>query len=287
MKKIFKSRRIKKFKLNFLVKLLLISFFLSFFLSKFNIFYNEKFINKLKKISLNEIEISDIKLNGEYLINIGLSSFDNIEFTKEVFKQKEISKSKISPRIYIYNTHQTEEYATLTNYNLTPTVLTASYILKDKLKNYGIESIVESSDLKKEMNRLGYSYNQAYSISRNWLDKLENENMDLYIDLHRDSLNYEFSNVIIDGKDYAKIMFVIGTNHDYSANLKVVNNLLENIESINKSISRGIFTRNYIYNQDYSSNCVLIELGGPESTYESISNTLDVLALAIKNYLGE
>ena len=111
MKKIFKSRRIKKFKLNFLVKLLLISFFLSFFLSKFNIFYNEKFINKLKKISLNEIEISDIKLNGEYLINIGLSSFDNIEFTKEVFKQKEISKSKISPRIYIYNTHQTEEYA--------------------------------------------------------------------------------------------------------------------------------------------------------------------------------
>ena len=287
MKKIFKSRRIKKFKLNFLVKLLLISFFLSFFLSKFNIFYNEKFINKLKKISLNEIEISDIKLNGEYLINIGLSSFDNIEFTKEVFKQKEISKSKISPRIYIYNTHQTEEYATLTNYNLTPTVLTASYILKDKLKNYGIESIVESSDLKKEMNRLGYSYNQAYSISRNWLDKLENENMDLYIDLHRDSLNYEFSNAIIDGKDYAKIMFVIGTNHDYSANLKVVNNLLENIESINKSISRGIFTRNYIYNQDYSSNCVLIELGGPESTYESISNTLDVLALAIKNYLGE
>ena len=287
MKKIFKSRRIKKFKLNFLVKLLLISFFLSFFLSKFNIFYNEKFINKLKKISLNEIEISDIKLNGEYLINIGLSSFDDIEFTKEVFKQKEISKSKISPRIYIYNTHQTEEYATLTNYNLTPTVLTASYILKDKLKNYGIESIVESSDLKKEMNRLGYSYNQAYSISRNWLDKLENENMDLYIDLHRDSLNYEFSNAIIDGKDYAKIMFVIGTNHDYSANLKVVNNLLENIESINKSISRGIFTRNYIYNQDYSSNCVLIELGGPESTYESISNTLDVLALAIKNYLGE
>ena len=137
------------------------------------------------------------------------------------------------------------------------------------------------------MNNLGYSYNQAYSVSRTWLEKLNNKNLDLYIDLHRDSLSYELSNVVLDDKDYAKIMFVVGTNHDYSNNIKVVNGLIENIESINKSISRGIFTRNYIYNQDYSGNAVLIELGGPESTYESISNSLDVLALAIKNYLGE
>lgn len=287
MKKIFKSRRVKKFKLSFLAKLLLVSFFLSLILSKFNIFYSNEFINKLKKVSLNEIEISDIKLNGEYLINVGLSSFNDIEFTKEVFEQKEFQNTVSNPRIYIYNTHQTEEYATLSNYNLTPTVLTASYILKDKLNDYGIGSIVESSDLKTDMNKLGYSYNQAYSVSRNWLEKLDNESMDLYIDLHRDSLNYELSNIDVDGKDYAKIMFVVGTNHDYSNNIKVVNSLIENIESINKSISRGIFTRNYIYNQDYSSNCVLIELGGPESTYESISNSLDVLALAIKNYLGE
>lgn len=287
MKKIFKSRRIKKFKLNFLVKLLLVSFFLSLILSKFNIFYSDSFINKLKKISLNEFEIDNIKLNGEYLINVGLSSFDDIEFTKEVFNEKEYKNKESNPRIYIYNTHQTEEYATLSNYNLTPTVLTASYILKDKLKDYGIDSIVEDSDLKTDMNNLGYSYNQAYSVSRTWLEKLNNKNLDLYIDLHRDSLSYELSNVVLDDKDYAKIMFVVGTNHDYSNNIKVVNGLIENIESINKSISRGIFTRNYIYSQDYSGNCVLIELGGPESTYESISNSLDVLALAIKNYLGE
>jgi len=136
------------------------------------------------------------------------------------------------------------------------------------------------------MKNNGYNYNQAYTLSRSWLEKLNNHNLDLYIDLHRDSLNYDLSNIIVDGKDYAKIMFVVGTNHDYEKNMNVVNSLISNIESINKSISRGVFTRNSIYNQDYNNNCVLIELGGPESTYESISNSLDVLSLAIKNYLG-
>ena len=287
MKKIFKSRKIKKFTINFLVKLLLISFFFAFILSKFDVFYKDNFIYKLKNISLSEIEFDNIKLNGEYLINVGLSSFDDIKFTKEVFKQIDIEKDNINPRIYIYNTHQTEEYRVIENYNLTPTVLTASYILKDKLNDYGIDSIVETSDLKDDMNRMGYNYNQAYRVSRSWLEKINKESMDLYIDLHRDSLDYELSNVSVDGKDYAKIMFVVGTDYDYEANMKVVNKLLSNIESINKEISRGIFTRKSIYNQDYSSNCVLIEVGGPESTYESVSNTLDVLALAIKNYLGE
>ena len=286
MKKIFKSRSIKKFHLKKGIVLLLISFLCAYLLSKFNIFSNEKVIELLKKTSISKISVNDIKFNGEYLINVGLSTFDDITFTKEVFKEikKEVSTK---PRIYIYNTHQTEEYATLSNYNLTPTVLTAAYILKDKLNDYGIDSIVETSDLVTEMNNMGYNYNQAYRVSRSWLEKLNDESMDLYIDLHRDSLNYELSNIMVDGKDYAKIMFVVGTDYDYESNMMVVNKLIEKIESINKDISRGIFTRKSIYNQDYSSNCVLIELGGPESTYESLSNSLDVLSLAIKNYLGE
>jgi len=284
--KIFKSKKKKTIRLKKGIKILLISFFSAYILSKFNIFYDEKILEVLKNTSINEFVIRNLRLKGEHLINVSLSTFDDIQFTKEVFKQKNIQKIELKPRIYIYNTHQTEEYRTLENYNLTPTVLTAALILKDKLNDYGIESIVETSDFEKEMKNNGYNYNQAYTLSRSWLEKLNNHNLDLYIDLHRDSLNYDLSNIIVDGKDYAKIMFVVGTNHDYEKNMNVVNSLISNIESINKSISRGVFTRNSIYNQDYNNNCVLIELGGPESTYESISNSLDVLSLAIKNYLG-
>ena len=83
-------------------------------------------------------------------------------------------------------------------------------------------------------------------------------------------------------------MFVMGNNYDYYDNLAVAEKLVSEVEKINKTISRGIFTRkNSVYNQDFNKNCVLIEVGGPDSTYESVSNTLSVLALAIKNYLGE
>jgi len=287
MKKIFKSKKTKKINIKKIVLMLTISFFSSFLLSKLKIFKSDEFINLLKDTSINKIYNKEIKLNGKYLINVALTNFDDIKFTKEVFKQSNKVTTDVTPRIYIYNTHQTEEYAPIKNYNLTPTVHTAAYILKDFLNDYGIGAIVEDSDLKAELDKYGYNYNGAYKVSRGWLEKLNNSNMDLYIDLHRDSLNYNLSNVTIDGKDYAKIMFVLATNYDYKVNEQVVNKLLNEIESINKKISRGIFISEYTYNQDFNNNCVLIELGGPESTYESIVNTLEVLSLAIKNYLGE
>ncbi|MBQ3021150.1 MAG: stage II sporulation protein P [Bacilli bacterium] len=288
MRKIFKSRTNNKSFIKKFIMLLLISFFSAYFLNKINLFHNERFTNLLKKISMNELINSELEFKGQYLFNIALSTFDNIKFTKEVFQNVEVEKNEDNDAvIYIYNTHQTEEYETIANYNLTPTVLTASYILKDLLKDYGINSIVEDRDLKSDMNRLGYTYKDAYKVSRNWLNELGNKDMKLYIDLHRDSINYKLSNITIDGKDYAKIMFVVGTNYNYQENMNVATSLVNEIESINNKISRGIFTRTSVYNQDFNENCVLIEVGGPNSTYESVSNSLSVLALAIKNYLGE
>lgn len=288
MTKIFKSRKVKKIKFNKITRLLFISFFTAYFLSKLNIFKNEKIINYIKKTAVNEITTPSINFKGEYLLNIGLNSFRKITFDRIVFEQIDKNKEINNPIIYIYNSHQTEEYATLENYNLTPTVLTASYILKDKLNDYGIESIIETSDFKNDLDKYGYTYEDAYTISRMWLENLNNKDMKLYIDLHRDSVTYKYSNIEVNGKDYAKLMLVVGKNYDYEENMKVAEELVKNIEKINKNISRGIFTREKgKYNQDFSKNCILIEVGGPESTYESIANSLDVLSLAIKNYLGE
>jgi len=287
MKKIFKSKKNNKKNIKKMLLLLLISFFSAYFLSKVEILKSEEFINLLKNTSMNKLNNINLNLKGEYLLNVGLSTFDKITFTREVFKQKEKDNKNINTRIYIYNTHQTEEYKTIENYNLTPTVHTAAYILKDMLSDYNIGAIVEDNDLKTDMNKLGYTYNNAYKVSRKWLEDLNKKDLDLYIDLHRDSIKYNLSNVIVDGKDYAKIMFVVGTNYNYEENMNVANTIIKEIEKINPSISRGIFTRHSVYNQDYNKNCVLIEVGGPESTYISVSNSLSILARAIKNYLGE
>ena len=288
MKKIFKSKKYKRISYRKIIFILLISFSFAFLLSKLSIFKNNNFINLLKKTSVNELDFKNINIKGEYLINVGLTNFDKIKFDKVMFKEVDKDEEELKPRIYVYNTHQTEEYRTIENYNLTPTVHTASYILKDLLKQYNIGVIVENSDLKTDMNKLGVNYNNAYQVSKYWLNNLGMNDLELYIDLHRDSVNYNLSNVTVDGVDYAKIMFVMGNNYDYYDNLAVAEKLVSEVEKINKTISRGIFTRkNSVYNQDFNKNCVLIEVGGPDSTYESVSNTLSVLALAIKNYLGE
>ena len=288
MKKIFKSKKYKRISYRKIIFILLISFSFAFILSKLSIFKNNNFINLLKKTSVNELDFKNINIKGEYLINVGLTNFDKIKFDKVMFKEVDKDEEELKPRIYVYNTHQTEEYRTIENYNLTPTVHTASYILKDLLKQYNIGVIVENSDLKTDMNKLGVNYNNAYQVSKYWLNNLGMNDLELYIDLHRDSVNYNLSNVTVDGVDYAKIMFVMGNNYDYYDNLAVAEKLVSEVEKINKTISRGIFTRkNSVYNQDFNKHCVLIEVGGPDSTYESVSNTLSVLALAIKNYLGE
>ena len=288
MKKIFKSKKYKHISYRKIIFILLISFSFAFILSKLSIFKNNNFINLLKKTSVNELYFKNINIKGEYLINVGLTNFDKIKFDKVMFKEVDKDEEELKPRIYVYNTHQTEEYRTIENYNLTPTVHTASYILKDLLKQYNIGVIVENSDLKTDMNKLGVNYNNAYQVSKYWLNNLGMNDLELYIDLHRDSVSYNLSNVTVDGVDYAKIMFVMGNNYDYYDNLAVAEKLVSEVEKINKTISRGIFTRkNSVYNQDFNKNCVLIEVGGPDSTYESVSNTLSVLALAIKNYLGE
>ncbi len=288
MKKIFKSKKYKRISYRKIIFILLISFSFAFMLSKLSIFKNNRFINLLKKTSVNELDFKNISIKGEYLINVGLTNFDKIKFDKVMFKEVDKDEEELKPRIYVYNTHQTEEYRTIENYNLTPTVHTASYILKDLLKQYNIGVIVENSDLKTDMKKLGVNYNNAYQVSKYWLNNLGMNDLELYIDLHRDSVNYNLSNVTVDGVDYAKIMFVMGNNYDYYDNLAVAEKLVSEVEKINKTISRGIFTRkNSVYNQDFNKNCVLIEVGGPDSTYESVSNTLSVLALAIKNYLGE
>lgn len=286
MMKIFKSKKNRLLNIKKILVLLLISFLISFFISKIPIFKNNKVINILKKTSLNEIPNVSFGIDAKYLLNIGFNTFDDIKFSKEVFKQtkKDIKTNNI---IYVYNTHQTEEYKTIENYNLTPTVLTASLILKDMLKDYGVEVIVEERDLLTDLKNMNLTYNKAYYVSEKWLNDLNNKDLKLYIDLHRDSVEYKYSNVSIDGKDYAKILFVIGTKGEYQGNMSVAESIDNEIKKINPSISRGIFTRYSTFNQDFSPNNIIIEVGGVDSSYESVSNSLSVLALAIKNYLGD
>lgn len=194
------------------------------------------------------------------------------------------------PLIYIYNTHQTEEYApgSLKNYNITPTVYMAANILKGNLRENGINAIVEDSSLQKGLSERGLNYNGAYTLSYEWLTSAKERypSVKYFIDLHRDSVS---SSTTINNYSYAKMMFVIGMNHDnYKKNEELMLKLNEFLNRGYKGLMREPFYgKNSRYNQHFNENVMLIEIGGPESTISEVSLSVKAFAESLSNLLGE
>lgn len=207
----------------------------------------------------------------------------------------EVVRPSNKPLIYIYNTHQTEKYISNNDININYSVLDASYLLQEKLKSYNISSIVESGSIKDILDTNNWNYASSYKVSRMYLENARKNNSSLkyFVDLHRDSVSKSISTVSINGKSYARTMFVLGLENDnYKENQKFLQ-ILENWLNKNyPGLSRGIFERegpgvNGVYNQDFSSNCILIELGGEYNTVEEVANTIDVIAKMLYEYIGE
>ncbi len=194
------------------------------------------------------------------------------------------------PLIYIYNTHQTEEYASgsLKNYNITPTVYMAANILKENLRENGINAIVEDSSLQKGLSERGLNYNSAYTLSYEWLTSAKERypSVKYFIDLHRDSVS---TSTTINNYSYAKMMFVIGMNHDnYKKNEELMLKLNEFLNRGYKGLMREPFYgKNSRYNQHFNENVMLIEIGGPESTISEVSLSVKAFAESLSNLLGE
>lgn len=215
---------------------------------------------------------------------------DNID--KDI--KNNLDDDTLKPIVYIYNTHQTEEYRkiNINDYNVTPNVMHASYILKNKLSDLGINTLVESNNIKEILDINGWSYRNSYKASKMLAqDALEkNPSIKYVIDLHRDSVDEKIAKVTIDGKDYAKIMIVLGKGHEgYDNNLNMASRINNYLKEFNENITRGIDIKQNsgIYNQDLSPNAVLIEVGGPYNDINSVKNSLEVLASVYKRVIDE
>ncbi len=262
--------------------------------------YLTKDTNLIKKILFDKVSLLNSEKNNETLKEINriviskqnenLFNLLSIESNK---KTTLVDLEQDSPLVYIYNTHDKEDYVNPDSsiYNINCNVKTASYILQDKLKEYNINSIVEERSPTNEVSKNKLDYKYTYSYSRTYLEEaIKNyPSVKIFIDLHRDGVKKEVSTAVINGTSYAKLMFFLGLGHENSKdNQKLVNDLENIIKKDYKEILRNTFIRkNDSYNQDLSPNSFLIEVGGNYNTIEEVYNSLDVLAYAIKTYLEE
>lgn len=219
----------------------------------------------------------------------------DIENISLVNNEEEVKSNE--PLIYIYNTHDEEAYynSYLNPYNIVPDVKLASYYFQERLKDLGIESVVEKRKIKDVLEENGWNYRYSYNASRVYLEEVSKNNPSIkyFIDLHRDSVGKDKTTTTINGKSYARVMFLVGLEHEnYQKNLDLATRLNELISQFDSTLSRGIYQKegpgvNGIYNQDFSSKAILIEVGGQYNTIEEVANTIEVIARVLKDYLGE
>lgn len=297
MKKVFLSKQSKKInKLHQLLPLLFLCGLIATF----------KVLNKTQVITIKDKELvtyllqettkSKSKnqlytLTKNFLVNIYnnpttylLTTKSNLikENKQTVPVVNEVTK-KDDYLIYIYNSHQTEEYAasSFLEYSVNPTVMMADYIIEDAFNKNEYKTLVEEESIKEILNSNNWKYSYSYHASRMLLEKRKSENPTLkyFIDVHRDSLKKERTTITIGDKDYATLLFIVGLdNVSYQSNLDFTTNINSCLDTNYPSLSKGIYKKsgtgvNGIYNQDFSPYTILVEIGGYENTTTEVLNS--------------
>ena len=243
--------------------------------------------NKQKNSSKNEKKVKEeYKKEDEY------NPSDYEKITSYISVKNEVT----DPILFIYNTHQLETYSSNNlSSNMTPNVMMAGSLLSEKLNKNGIKTVFEDTNLSDFINSMGLPSNELYGGSRVFVTnaKKKYSTLKYFIDLHRDSVDKDISTININGKDYARVLFVLGTtNSNYEQNRVMMDSLNNIINEKYPKLSRGIYEVDIpdwpeIYNQDLDKNAILIELGAKDNDINEVLNTIDVLANALTKYIKE
>ncbi|MGE5701037.1 MAG: stage II sporulation protein P [Clostridia bacterium] len=211
-----------------------------------------------------------------------------------------ISDGTGTQKVFIYHTHNRESWRGIASNNqgtsiddATNNITLVGNRLGELLQQRGIETGVSLDDIARRLAEKKKSYTASYAESLQTVLAAASQNptLEYYFDLHRDSdVPRERTTTTINGQDYARILFVIGTkNTNYAENKRLADDLHAYLESMYPGLSRGVLLKgsnegNGEYNQSISPGSLLLEIGGANNTIEECYRTAEAFADAFSNY---
>ncbi|MFC0274846.1 stage II sporulation protein P [Metabacillus herbersteinensis] len=201
--------------------------------------------------------------------------------------------------VYVYHSHSRESFLPYLReedpkdaFHSKVNITMVGQMLERALKQRGIGTQADSTDIVQLLDDRGLIYDSSYKISREVAISAMDESKDLeiFIDIHRDSLRREATTISIKGESHAKLLFVIGTGHkDYQKNKKFAEAINSLIEKNYPGLSKGVLEKdkkqgNGVYNQDLSPNAMIVEIGGVDNNLEELNRTVRVLSDMISEY---
>lgn len=207
------------------------------------------------------------------------------------------------PRVLIYHSHTKEGYYPSDRYNYEPkkgwrnpddsmNVVAVGERLAQTLRQvYGINVIHDTTDHEPPVLDTAYSRSLETILAY----KKQHPSITLFIDVHRDSYGEPVvpsDYIVIDGKEVARIMFVVGTGKgktgtgfgempDFNSNYALAKSMTEYLAAVDEKLVRNIRVKSGRYNQHVSNTCLLAEIGHNANTLEQALNAVDYLAAAI------
>ncbi len=220
-----------------------------------------------------------------------------------------VDLSGSAPRILIYHTHTTEAYFPTSEHTYAETsawrtkdntcnIVTVGERLTELLRErYGISVLHDVTD--HEPPKLATSYSRSVVTMEKYRE--EYPSITMFIDVHRDAYGNNPKEatdfITIDGKEVARLMFVVGTGEgatgtgfgempDFASNYALAKRITEYLAGIDERLVRNIRVKAGRYNQHISNQCLLVEVGHNANTLEQALNAVEYLAEAIAQVGG-
>lgn len=232
-----------------------------------------------------------------------LSSIDNTDIsTSDIFGSE--------PKVLIYHTHTEESYllegeaveasTTFRSTNKSIGVCAVGEALASELKStYGISVIHDTTD--HEPPYLGTAYERSLKTIQQY--KAKYPSLEIFIDIHRDGYSVaqlasrQNDYVVVDGKECAKIMLVVGNGKGssgqgfsvmpkYEENYKLAAAVTNKLNGIQNGLAKTVLVKTGRYNQHVSTKCMLIEVGHNGNTITQALNSVPYVARAIYESLS-
>ncbi|MED1864772.1 stage II sporulation protein P [Fictibacillus nanhaiensis] len=164
--------------------------------------------------------------------------------------------------------------------------------LGEELEARGIGTSVDMTNMTELLRKNNTDYRKSYPMSRTLVQSAmaSNKDIDLIFDLHRDSMRGKSTTTEINGKSYARTLFVIGkANPNFENNQKAAQEINAILDKKYPGLSRGVIGKNKtqgngVYNQDLSDHALLIEFGGVDNNMDELYRSAEAVADAVAEY---
>lgn len=234
--------------------------------------------------------------NGKYKVIEGVAlkngtdkTVDVAALLKEGFIKPDLAAE--GPSVLIYHTHTTESYADASGEysdNSDQGVIGVGKAMKEVFESHGLETVHLTDNYIE-----GGAFNKAYTRSLKGVEAVLKEypSIKIVLDIHRDSITEGSTEycplTTIDGKDYAQIMVISGTNDlglshpGWEDNLKYALALVKQLQTDYPGLSRPLYLNANRYNTHTTPYALLVEVGGGANTAEQAKRSGRAVAESI------